>query len=91
FGIDSPRVAVCALNPHAGEWGVLGKEEMETIIPAIEQARKEKITISGPLPGDKGIYDTAGGRYDFAVVMYHDQGQVPVKLLSYTKSVNVTL
>ena len=91
FGIDSPRVGVCALNPHAGEWGVLGKEEIETIIPAIEEARKEGITINGPLPSDKGFYDTAGGRYDLAIAMYHDQGQVPVKLLSYTKSVNVTL
>ena len=91
LGIDSPRVGVCALNPHAGEWGVLGKEEMETIIPAIEEAKKEEINISGPFPGDKAFYDTAGGRYDLAIAMYHDQGQVPVKLLSYTKSVNVTL
>jgi len=91
FGIDSPRVGVCALNPHAGEWGVLGKEEIETIIPAIEEARKEGIAVNGPLPSDKGFYDTAGGRYDLAIAMYHDQGQVPVKLLSYTKSVNVTL
>ena len=91
FGIDSPRVGVCALNPHAGEWGVLGKEEIETIIPAIEEARKEGIAINGPLPSDKGFYDTAGGRYDLAIAMYHDQGQVPVKLLYYTKSVNVTL
>jgi len=91
LGIDSPRVAVCALNPHAGEWGVLGKEEIETIIPAIEEARKEGIPVSGPLPSDKGFYDTAGGRYDLAVAMYHDQAQIPVKLLSFTKSVNVTL
>lgn len=91
LGIDSPKVGVCALNPHAGEWGVLGKEEIETIIPAIEEARKEEIAINGPLPSDKGFYDTAGGRYDLAIAMYHDQGQVPVKLLSYTKSVNVTL
>ncbi|MBA7523998.1 D-erythronate 4-phosphate dehydrogenase [subsurface metagenome] len=91
LGIDSPKVGVCALNPHAGEWGILGKEEIETIIPAIEEARKEGIAINGPLPSDKGFYDTAGGRYDLAIAMYHDQGQVPVKLLSYTKSVNVTL
>jgi len=91
FGIDSPRVAVCALNPHAGEWGVLGKEEIEMIIPAIEEARKEGIAISGPLPSDKGFYDTAGGRYDLAVAMYHDQAQIPVKLLFFNKSVNVTL
>ncbi|MCJ7645965.1 4-hydroxythreonine-4-phosphate dehydrogenase PdxA [bacterium] len=91
FGIDLPRVAVCALNPHAGEWGVLGKEEIETIIPAVEEARKEGIAISGPLPSDKGFYDTAGGRYDLAVAMYHDQAQIPVKLLCFTKSVNVTL
>ena len=91
FGIDLPRVGVCALNPHAGEWGVLGKEEIETIIPAIEEAKKEGINISGPFPGDKTFYDTAGGRYDLAIAMYHDQGQVPIKLLSYTKSVNVTL
>jgi len=91
FGIDSPRVGVCALNPHGGEWGVLGKEEIETIIPAIEEARKEGIVVDGPLPSDKTFYDTAGGRYDLGIAMYHDQGQVPVKLLSYTKSVNVTL
>jgi len=91
FEIDSPRVGVCALNPHAGEWGVLGKEEIEIIIPAIEEARKEGIAVSGPLPSDKGFYDTAGGRYDLAVAMYHDQAQIPVKLLSFTKSVNITL
>ena len=91
FGIDSPRVGVSALNPHAGEWGVLGKEEIEIIVPAIEEARKEGIAISGPVPSDKAFYDTAGGRYDLAVAMYHDQAQVPVKLLSYTKSVNITL
>ena len=64
LGIDSPKVGVCALNPHAGEWGVLGKEEIETIIPAIEEARKKGIAINGPLPSDKGFYETAGGRYD---------------------------
>jgi len=91
FGIDSPKVGVCALNPHAGEWGVLGKEEVETILPAIEEAKKEGITVSGPLPSDRVFYDTAGGRYDLAVAMYHDQALIPLKLLSFTRSVNVTL
>jgi len=91
FGIDSPKVGVCALNPHAGEWGVLGKEEVETILPAIEEARKEGTAVSGPLPSDRVFYDAAGGRYDLAVAMYHDQALIPVKLLSFTRSVNVTL
>jgi len=91
FGIDSPKVGVCALNPHAGEWGVLGKEEVETILPAIEDARREGIAINGPLPSDKVFYDAAGGRYDLAIAMYHDQALIPVKLLSFTRSVNVTL
>jgi len=91
FGIESPRVGISALNPHAGEWGVIGKEEIDIIVPAIEEAEKEGITVSGPLPSDKVFYDTAGGRYDLAIAMYHDQAQVPVKLLCFTKSVNVTL
>ncbi len=91
FGIRHPSVAVCALNPHAGESGMFGDEETAVINPAIEQARREGIQAAGPLPADSLFYHAAQGAYDVVVCMYHDQGLIPLKLLHFDDAVNVTL
>ena len=91
FGIAAPRVAVAGLNPHAGEGGLLGREEIEVIAPAIEAARKEGIDASGPWPGDTVFMQARTGRFDVVVAQYHDQGLIPVKYMGLEKGVNVTL
>jgi 4-phospho-D-threonate 3-dehydrogenase / 4-phospho-D-erythronate 3-dehydrogenase len=83
LGIMNPRIGVAGLNPHAGENGLFGTEEIEEIIPAIEQARSEGITVDGPLPPDTAFSKARGGWYDILVVMYHDQGHIPLKLLGF--------
>jgi 4-hydroxythreonine-4-phosphate dehydrogenase len=91
LGIAGPRIAVCGLNPHAGEHGLFGDEEDRIIRPAIEMARRHGIDASGPFPGDTVFIDAAAGRFDLVVAMYHDQGLIPVKLLGWDKAVNVTV
>jgi len=91
FDLDKPRIAVAALNPHAGEGGIFGKEEEEVIIPAIKQAQYLGITISGPLPADTLFFYAAQGAYDVVVCMYHDQALIPLKLLHFEDAINVTL
>ncbi|MFH1784679.1 MAG: 4-hydroxythreonine-4-phosphate dehydrogenase PdxA [bacterium] len=91
LGIKKPKIVVSSLNPHGGEGGLLGSEEKKIIIPAVKQASKKNINVSGPLPPDVAIYEAARGRFDVAVVMYHDQALVPVKLLAFHNSINVTL
>lgn len=81
FGLTHPHIAVCGLNPHAGEGGLLGREEIEIIQPAVEQAQAEGIHVQGPLPADTIWSQVVSGYYDMAVAMYHDQGGIPVKLL----------
>lgn len=88
FGIDRPHIAVCGLNPHAGEGGMFGREEIRTIAPAIEDARKKKIDATGPHPADSLF---AKRDFDGAVAMYHDQGLVAVKALAWKTAVNLTL
>lgn len=80
MGIDQPVVAVAGLNPHAGEHGMFGREEIEEIMPAIETARKDGLNIEGPIPADTVFSKMKGGWYDIVVVMYHDQGHIPLKL-----------
>lgn len=88
FGIRNPRIAVLGLNPHAGENGVLGIEEHREIIPAVRQARSKRMRVEGPFPAD-GFFGTRSyEQYDAVVAMYHDQGLVPMKLLSFWKGVN---
>jgi 4-hydroxythreonine-4-phosphate dehydrogenase len=89
FGRPTPRIAVLGLNPHVGEGGFLGSEEMETITPAIEKARKDGITCLGPLLPDVAF--SAGVDFDGVVAMYHDQGLTPIKLVCPKRSVNITL
>ncbi len=91
FGIPSPRLAVAALNPHAGESGLFGEEEEGIIGPAIIQAREEGWLASGPYPPDTVFHRAAAGAFDAVVCMYHDQGLIPFKLLHFTDGVNVTI
>lgn len=91
FGKVSPAIGVAALNPHAGEEGMFGSEEKDIILPAIEKARSAGIDAEGPFPADTLFWKAAGGAYDAAVAMYHDQGLIPLKLLHFSDAVNVTL
>jgi len=90
FGIPEPRIAVTALNPHAGEGGLLGHEE-KVISRAIERARGEGAAVSGPWPADSLFHRAVGGEFDAVVCMYHDQGLIPLKLIHFDDAVNVTL
>jgi 4-hydroxythreonine-4-phosphate dehydrogenase len=91
LGIVSPRLAVAALNPHAGEGGLFGSEEEEMILPAVSRARDEGMDVRGPLPGDTVFWKAANGQFDAVVAMYHDQGLIPLKLLHFSDAVNITL
>jgi 4-hydroxythreonine-4-phosphate dehydrogenase len=86
-GKDTPRIGVAALNPHAGESGLLGKEEEEVIGPAIERARRAGIDATGPWPADTMFLPASRGRFDAVVMMYHDQGQIALKLLGFNRGV----
>ena len=91
FGIERPRVAVAGLNPHAGENGLFGREEIDIIAPAIAQARLEGIDASGPWPGDTVFMRARRGDFDVVVAQYHDQGLIPVKYLGLDEGVNITV
>jgi 4-hydroxythreonine-4-phosphate dehydrogenase len=91
FGIVEPRLAISGLNPHAGEGGMLGREEVEIIIPAIDNLRAEGWRVTGPHPADTMFHAAARARYDAALCMYHDQALVPLKALHFEDGVNVTL
>ncbi|MEM8630654.1 MAG: 4-hydroxythreonine-4-phosphate dehydrogenase PdxA [Pseudomonadota bacterium] len=91
LGIEAPRVAVAGLNPHAGEGGLFGREEIEIIAPAIAAARAEGINASGPWPGDTVFMQARKGNFDVVVAQYHDQGLIPVKYLGVETGVNITL
>jgi 4-hydroxythreonine-4-phosphate dehydrogenase len=91
FGVARPRLAIAGLNPHAGEGGAMGREEIETIAPAIATLRAEGLDVVGPLPADTMFHSAARARYDVALTMYHDQGLIPAKTLAFDSGVNVTL
>lgn len=91
FGIAAPRIAVAGLNPHAGENGLFGREELEQMVPAIEACRASGIAVHGPFPGDTVFLRAARGEFDVVIACYHDQGLIPVKLLAFGHSVNVTI
>ncbi|MCH7751314.1 MAG: 4-hydroxythreonine-4-phosphate dehydrogenase PdxA [Planctomycetes bacterium] len=91
FGLDAPRVGVCALNPHAGEEGLFGDEESRIIAPAVEQARAAGIRAAGPFPTDTLMGRARDGEFDAVVAMYHDQGHIALKLLGMHRAVNITL
>lgn len=90
-GIETPRIAVAGLNPHAGEAGLFGREEIEEIIPAIEVLRHRGLDVSGPHPADTVFWHARNGHFDIVVVMYHDQGHIPTKLLGFDDAINVTI
>ena len=91
LGFPSPRIGVCGLNPHAGENRLFGNEDEDEIRPACEEAASEGIDVRGPLPADAAFRQAYEGRYDLLVVMYHDQGHVPMKLIAFDEGVNVTV
>ena len=91
FGFRSPRLAVCGLNPHAGEHGVIGSEEDRVLRPAIEACRRRGIAVEGPFPADTIFLRAIKGEFDVVVACYHDQGLIPVKMAAFGRAVNVTL
>lgn len=91
FKIENPKIVVCGLNPHAGESGAFGKEEIDHIMPAVEEAGELGINIEGPLPADTLFYYANQGKWNAVVAMYHDQGLIPFKMISFDDGVNITL
>jgi 4-hydroxythreonine-4-phosphate dehydrogenase len=91
LGLPRARVAVCGLNPHAGEGGELGTEEISVIAPAVEAAKKKNLDVSGPFPADALFHHVFRGDYEVVVAMYHDQGLAPLKMIGFETGVNWTL
>jgi len=91
FGAPQRRIALCALNPHAGEAGLFGEEEREVLQPAVAALRAEGLEVSGPYPADTLFVRAIRGEFDAVIANYHDQGLIPVKLAAFGRAVNVTL
>jgi 4-hydroxythreonine-4-phosphate dehydrogenase len=91
FGVARPRLAVAALNPHAGEHGLMGHEDESVVSPAVERCRADGVDVIGPLPADTVFLRAHRGEFDVVIACYHDQGLIPVKLLAFGRAVNVTL
>jgi len=91
FGIKSPRIAIAGLNPHAGEDGKMGMEEIDMIAPIVDRFRNDGMDIAGPMSADTMFHPAARARYDAAICMYHDQALIPIKTLDFAGGVNVTL
>ena len=91
FGINRPRIAMAGLNPHAGEKGFLGREEIEIITPAITKLQAAGLNVTGPFPSDTLFHETARQKYDTVICMYHDQALIPSKTLDFDNGVNITL
>jgi 4-phospho-D-threonate 3-dehydrogenase / 4-phospho-D-erythronate 3-dehydrogenase len=91
LGVDEPHVALAALNPHAGEGGLMGSEEIEILRPAVEQARQDGVRVSGPVPADAVFHQGHEGRFDGVIALYHDQGHVASKTLDFFGTVSATL
>ena len=91
FGTRRPRLALAGLNPHAGENGVIGDEDDRVLVPAVQRARANGVTIEGPIPGDTVFVRASRGEFDCVIACYHDQGLIPVKLLAFGAAVNVTI
>ncbi len=91
YGLAKPRIALCGLNPHAGEAGLFGDEEQRVLIPAVARVRSEGIDLAGPFPADSLFVRAVRGEFDAVLAGYHDQGLIPVKLLSFGHAVNVTI
>ncbi|TMA22476.1 MAG: 4-hydroxythreonine-4-phosphate dehydrogenase PdxA [Deltaproteobacteria bacterium] len=91
FGVARPRIALAGLNPHAGEHGLMGREDQEVLAPSVAVCRAQGIDVAGPFPGDTVFVRARRGEFDVVIACYHDQGLIPVKLLAFGEGVNVTL
>jgi 4-hydroxythreonine-4-phosphate dehydrogenase len=91
WGMKKPKIAVAALNPHGGEGGLLGREEIEEIVPAVEEARGLGIDVEGPYPADSIFYRAINGEFDIVLALYHDQGHIPIKVHNFEDSVTATM
>lgn len=91
LGYENPRLAIAGLNPHSGEHGLFGWEEVEEIMPAVEQAQKEGIQISGPIGADSVFHLALGGSFDAVISLYHDQGHIATKMVDFERTISVTL
>jgi 4-hydroxythreonine-4-phosphate dehydrogenase len=91
WGFENPRIAIAALNPHGGENGMIGDEEITDIRPAVEDAQALGINANGPIPADSVFNQAIDGRWDVVVVLYHDQGHIPIKVHGFEESVSVNL
>ena len=91
FGFSNPRIALCGLNPHAGEDGLMGHEDVQVLRPAVESCRTRGIDVTGPLPADTLFVRAVKGEFDAVVACYHDQGLIPIKMIAFGQAVNVTL
>ncbi|MFN4181058.1 MAG: PdxA family protein, partial [Armatimonadota bacterium] len=91
LGFEKPKIAVAALNPHAGEGGMFGDEDECIVRPAIEQLQARGLEIFGPIPADSVFWRARNGEFDLVVALYHDQGHIPVKVLAFDRGVNVTV
>lgn len=91
FGLQNPRIAVAGLNPHAGEGGAMGNEELDFVVPLVRDYQARRYDIIGPLPADTMFHAAARARYDVAICMYHDQALIPIKTIDFAGGVNVTL
>lgn len=91
MGVSQPRIAVAGLNPHCGEGGIFGREDIDQILPGVKMAQDDSIDVEGPIPGDTVFFRAVRGEFDLVVAQYHDQGHAPIKLLAFDTAVNVTL
>jgi len=91
YGLSAPRLAIAGLNPHAGEGGKMGREEIEVIAPVLARLRAEGLDLRGPMSADTMFHAAARANYDAAICMYHDQALIPIKTLDFDRGVNVTL
>ena len=91
WGFKEPKIGVCALNPHAGDGGLIGDEEEKFIFPAVSTAQKMGISASGPIPADSIFFRAIQSEFDVVLAMYHDQGHIPIKVYNWEKSISVNL
>ncbi len=91
WGFSMPRIAVAALNPHGGDGGLLGREEIDEIAPAVEEARSRGMEVTGPIPADSVFPQALDGHYDVVLVLYHDQGHIPIKVKDFEGSISINL
>jgi 4-hydroxythreonine-4-phosphate dehydrogenase len=91
WGMKAPRIAVAALNPHGGEGGLLGREEIDELVPAVADARAAGMDVAGPFPADSVFYRAIAGEFDAVLALYHDQGHIAIKVHNFEDSVTVTM